>query len=134
MTTANAVISRLDRDRLLPLVGPTWSPSWPLAQLRRLLEAARIVRPQKMPANIVTMNSRIKVRDPQWETVESLTLVYPAEVGDEPGVISVTSPLGAALLGTRVGHEARWIGPRGPRRVIVEEIEYQPESAGDFDR
>ena len=133
MTTANAVISRLDRDRLLPLIGTNWSPTWPMAQLRRLLDAARIVRPQKMPANIVTMNSRIRLRDPQWETVESITLVYPHEAGDEPGTLSVTSPMGAALLGTRLGGEARWIGPRGPRRVIVEEIEFQPEKSGNFD-
>lgn len=136
MTTANATISRLDRERLLPLIPPAASitPSWPLAQLRRLLEKGRVVRPQKMPANVVTMNSRVRLRDPMWETVETLTLVYPKDAGEEPGTVSVTSPLGAALLGTRVGGEARWIGPRGPRRVVVEEIEYQPERAGDFER
>lgn len=134
MTTVNAVISQLDKERLLPLIGPSWSPTWPLAQLRRLLDAAKVVRPQKMPANVVTMNSRVRLRDTQWESVDTITLVYPMEAGEEPNTVSVTSPLGAALLGTRAGKEARWIGPRGPRRVIVEEIEYQPESAGDFER
>lgn len=134
MTTVNAVISQLDKERLLPLIGPSWTTTWPLAQLRRLLDAAKVVRPQKMPTNVVTMNSRVRLRDPQWETVETITLVYPIEAGEEPNTVSVTSPLGAAVLGTRVGKEARWIGPRGPRRVIVEEIEYQPERAGDFER
>ncbi len=43
-------------------------------------------------------------------------------------------PIGAAMLGYRVGDEIEWVVPSGPRRLRVEAILYQPESAGDFSR
>ena len=55
-----------------------------------------------------------------------------ANIPDAEAVL-VTSPLGAALLASHEGDEIRWISPRGPRRVIVESIVYQPERAGRFD-
>lgn len=127
----STVLSSLDKSRLEPVLGP--GSSWPTHHLRTLIESAKIVTPKRVPADVVTMNSRVRIRDQQWDELEIVTLVYPDHDGYAPGSVSVTSPLGAALLGTRVGEEARWIGARGPRRVVVEAIEFQPESAGQYD-
>lgn len=137
------ILSRLDKQRLEPLLRPEVAPSWPIIRLRRLLEAARLLAPERIPANVVTMNSRIRIRDLQWDETESLTLAYPDSVPgapsapDDPNVAStrlnVVSPMGAALLGARVGHDASWVGPRGPRRIHVEALEFQPEKAGRYD-
>lgn len=137
------MLSLIDKQRLEPLVHPELAPSWPILRLRGLLEAARIVAPERVPANLVTMNSRIRIRDLQRDETESLTLAYPESApgvpvgSDDPASastrVSVISPLGAALLGARVGGEASWIGPRGPRRVRVEALEFQPEKAGRYD-
>ncbi len=129
----STVVSSLDKDRLEPVLGPGQGEGWPQARLRTLIGSAKVVAPKRVPQDVVTMNSRVRIRDLQWEEVETLTLVYPEDSGDAPGTVSVTSPLGAALLGTRVGEEARWIGARGPRRVVVEAIEFQPEKEGRFD-
>jgi regulator of nucleoside diphosphate kinase len=129
----STVVSSLDKDRLEPVLSPESSAGWPMHRLRTLIDSAKVVAPKRVPGDVVTMNSRVRIRDMQWDDVEIVTLVYPDDTGYAPGAVSVTSPLGAALLGTRVGEEARWIGGRGPRRVMVEAIEFQPEKEGRFD-
>ena len=147
-TVSPIILNRLDRDRLAPHIAIGFGASWPILHLQRLSASARVVEPRKIPRNVVTMRSRVTVRDPLWETTETYTLTYPpspapgeaaeaafadgADSGDEHNIL-VTSPLGAALLGSREGEEVRWISPRGPRRVFVESIVYQPERAGRFD-
>lgn len=43
------------------------------------------------------------------------------------------SPLGAALIGLRVGDVARWITPDGkPREAKVLGLLFQPEASGDY--
>ena len=49
------------------------------------------------------------------------------------GFISVLSPLGASLLGLRVGDVAQWRTPRGEERMArVVEVLFQPEASGDY--
>ncbi|HYE61635.1 MAG TPA: GreA/GreB family elongation factor [Phycisphaerales bacterium] len=127
----STVMSSVDKSRLEPVLGP--GTSWPSHHLRNLIDTSKIVTPKRIPPDVVTMNSRVRIRDLQWDEVEVVTLVYPDATGYAPGSVSVTAPLGAALLGARVGEEARWMGARGPRRVVVEAIEFQPESAGQYD-
>jgi regulator of nucleoside diphosphate kinase len=45
----------------------------------------------------------------------------------------VLTGLGASLLGSRVGDVVEWDTRRGPRRLKVERILFQPEAAGEFD-
>jgi regulator of nucleoside diphosphate kinase len=102
-----------------------------------LLDGARALNPARIPADLVTMNSRVRVHDPMWESDETFTLSYPgtpaADDADASSAVSVLSPIGAAIFGSREGDEVRWIGPRGPRRVTVSAIEYQPEREGRYD-
>lgn len=45
------------------------------------------------------------------------------------------APLGAALLGLRIGDEISWKLPNGEEtRVKVLELLYQPEAAGEYHR
>ena len=46
----------------------------------------------------------------------------------------VLAPIGAGMLGYRVGDEFEWKVPEGVRRMKVMKVHYQPEAAGDFDR
>jgi regulator of nucleoside diphosphate kinase len=133
------ILSTLDKERLSPHLRPELAPSGPVVRLRHLLGSARAVAPKRVPADVVTMNSRVRIKDLHWDEHETLELTYPDEKfgNGAPSArsvrLSVVSPLGAALLGSRVGHEATWVGPRGPRRVLVEALEYQPEKAGRYD-
>jgi len=86
------------------------------------IESADIVDPRQMPANVVTMNSEVVVRDLATDEVEKLRVVFPGAAAPGRGAISVLAPLGLALLGTRTGDEVSWDVPGGSRRLRVESI------------
>jgi regulator of nucleoside diphosphate kinase len=105
-----------------------------LKSLAEELRRAVIVEPDKVPADVITMNSRADVQDLESGETESFTLVFPPEANVEEGKISVLAPIGAGMLGYRVGDEFEWNVPQGVRRMKVAKVHYQPEAAGDFDR
>jgi len=86
------------------------------------IESADIVDPRQMPANVVTMNSEVVVRDLATDEVEKLRVVFPGAAAPGRGAISVLAPLGLALLGTRTGDEVSWDVPGGSRLLRVESI------------
>ena len=98
------------------------------------LRRATIVEPAGVPADVITMNSCAELQDVETGETESFTLVFPTEANIEASKISVLAPIGAGMLGYRVGDEFAWRVPAGVRRMKVLKVHYQPEAAGDFDR
>ena len=63
----------------------------------------------------------------------TFALVYPSSAPrSRPGApeltVSVLTPIGAAVLGNRVGDTLEWKAPTGVRRLKVEGVLYQPEA------
>jgi len=108
-------------------------PPATLTVLERELQRAVVVKPNEIPATIVTMNSEVRVKDLDTGERRNLKLVFPSMAGIESGRVSVLAPLGTALLGSREGARVAWQSPRGARRLQVERVLYQPEAAGRFD-
>ncbi len=102
-----------------------------LASLGQELDRSRVLPPAKVPRNVVTMHSCVRVRDMDSDEVSTYTLVYPAEADIDAGMLSVLAPLGTALLGTRAGQVIRWRVPAGICTLRVEEVLYQPEGGGE---
>jgi regulator of nucleoside diphosphate kinase len=104
-----------------------------LETLEEILDLARVVSPGKVPANVVTMNSRVSFTDVRSGETGTVTIVYPAEANPSEGRISVLSPVGAALLGEAEGREVELPLPHGQsRRIRIAGILYQPEAQGDY--
>lgn len=130
------VVSSLDMERLEALLD-----SLPAAQagtrdkLMEELARADLVEPEDMPADVVTMNSRVRfVLDHASEEFD-MSLAYPKDVDGAPDKLSVLTPVGNALLGLKVGETIAWTRPDGGRfEVTVRDIVYQPERAGDLHR
>lgn len=122
------IVSTFDSDRLEPLLSSSTIDA-PVLRLRSLLDHAKKVTPARVPPDVVTMNSRVRVRYPGEDEAEAFDLAFPDSDG-----LSVLSPLGAALLGAREGQSVACAGNRASRRVTVERIEYQPERERHFDR
>lgn len=102
-------------------------------ELQEELSRATVLNgPSDVPADVITMRSRVLLRDLETgETVE-YRLVYPNESNPAKAQISVLAPIGVAMLGYRVGDVIEWPVPRGQRRLRVEALVYQPEAAGDL--
>jgi regulator of nucleoside diphosphate kinase len=103
-----------------------------LPTLRGELEKARIVPSDKVPEDLVTMNSVVRIRDLDTDEIEVYEVVYPAEADIERNRVSVLAPIGMALLGYRAGDVIECPVPAGVCRLRVEEVVFQPETAGAF--
>ena len=104
-----------------------------LETLEEILDLARVVQPEKVPGNVVTMNSRVLFEDVSTREKGTVTIVYPADADASSGRISVLSPVGAALLGEPEGREVELPLPHGQtRRIRIDSVLYQPEAQGDF--
>ena len=100
-----------------------------IATLEHELDRAVVVDPEKISKHVVTMNSRVRIDDLDRNIELVVTIVFPSESNAEQNRISILAPLGAALLGARVGTSVRFSAPGGERRVRVIAMEYQPEAA-----
>lgn len=97
------------------------------------LERARVVASRSVPANVVTMNSRVVFIDEETYEAKVCFVVYPDDADPDEGHISVLAPIGAALLGLSVGQSIEWTLPSGRQtRLRLVDILYQPEAEGDF--
>lgn len=102
-----------------------------LAVLTAELTRAVVVGQDEIPPDVVTMNSRVRLRVGRRTWI--MTLVFPENADPEEGCISVLAPLGAAILGCRVGQSVRFRVPGGEERSCdILSILYQPEAAGDL--
>lgn len=97
------------------------------------LKSAKVVEQDQVEADVVTMNSIVKIQFENNKHSMELQLVYPAEANLKEKKISIFSAVASALIGYRVGDEIDWLVPSGMTKIIINEIVYQPESAGDFD-
>ncbi len=97
--------------------------------LQDKLMRARVSPANDIPQDLITMNSRAELVDLDTNERVVLGLVYPADADIGQGRISVFHPLGAAMLGHRVGDEFEWAVPYGTRRFKVAAVQFQPEAA-----
>lgn len=105
-----------------------------LVGLATELTRAQIVEPGDIPNNVITMNSKVLLRDLDTSEDETYSLVFPGDADVASGAISVLAPIGTGILGYKEGDVVEWPVPAGKRRIKIEKILYQPEAAGDFDR
>lgn len=129
-------LTELDLERLRELVGVARScqdlDQEGLKALEAELARASIVAPEAVPPEVITMHSRVRIRDLGTGEEIIFTLVYPRGAKVEEGRISVMTPMGTALLGYRTGDILDWKVPDGVRRLEVVQVEYQPEAEGHF--
>jgi len=68
----------------------------------------------------IGLGASVVVRDEFGES--TYALVGPAEADIARGMISIASPMGAALMGRRVGDTIRFTSPGGDREAVVVEV------------
>ncbi len=125
-------ITRPDRDRLLQVTraeANTVRLALFIDELEREIRRARVVEAARVPPHVVTMHSKVKIRDLRRGRSEVYTLVYPEEADLSAGRLSVLTPMGTALLGASVGDVIRVTGSAGPRAIFIDALLHQPEAA-----
>lgn len=102
-------------------------------RLMKELDSARILEPENIPSNVVTMNSIVKLSFVNTNKQVQFQIVYPDKANIKENKISIFSPIATALIGYKINDEIEWIVPAGLTKLRIDEIIYQPEAAGDFD-
>ncbi|MDD5016518.1 MAG: nucleoside diphosphate kinase regulator [Eubacteriales bacterium] len=95
------------------------------------LNKADVLAPNQIPANVITMNSKVLLSIGGEEVTYSL--VYPADADISNNRISILAPIGTAILGYREKDILNWEVPAGTVQIKIKKILYQPEAAGDFE-
>jgi regulator of nucleoside diphosphate kinase len=136
MTRPAIIINEFDAERIDRLLEQPAYANSPVADaLNDELDRAQMLAPEAMPHDVVSMNSKVRFRDLTSGEERVRTLVFPAQATDSATQLSVLAPVGAALLGLKVGTAIPWELPGGaPAHLEVLELLYQPEAAGEFHR
>lgn len=136
MNTKTIYITEFDIERLEELMdGAKKTYLRDIADLSNLeeeLEKFKIVDSREIPPDVVTLNSRVRLRDLDADREMVVTLVFPRSANLAEGRLSVASPIGTAVLGYAAGDVIEWQVRAGTKRIRIEEVLYQPEAAGDF--
>ncbi len=124
-------VTKWDLDRLecmLSIHATHWS--WrSVEHLVGELMRATIVDDDAIPANIVTMGSRVEYRQEGQASGQIVTLSYPGAREFIEDAISVLTPIGTALLGRVVGQSICYAGPDGrPITLTITRMVHQPEA------
>jgi regulator of nucleoside diphosphate kinase len=129
----NIVITEPDMEGLRYLLDPVRRPlskdQEHLDVLEQELDRAQILSAGEAPPELVTMNSRVRLKNLTTGKEMTYTLVFPKDADLTAGRISVLAPIGTAILGYRAGDVIAWSVPGGKRKFRIEEVLYQPEAA-----
>ena len=101
-------------------------------RLFKNLRAAQLLPQADIDSKIVTMNSRVRLKDVRTKREAEITVSYPKDADPSEGRISVLSEIGLALLGRQEKDIVSWSIPNGTGVFEVEKVIYQPEAAGDY--
>ena len=129
-------ISKIDFDRLNEAINIAREVgegrNIVLGRLKKALKEAKVVPAEKMPKNVVTMNSAGKILWLDTREVRLFWLGFPNALDHDGNKVSIFSSLGIALLGSRVGEDAAQEVPTGHRLFKVAKLLYQPEAKRDY--
>lgn len=101
-----------------------------IADLQRVLETAKIIERPETGANVAHLGSRVRLLIEDFDEEIELTLVGSFEADPTKDLVSITSPLGSALIGAEPGIEIEVEAPAGLCRYKVLEVkDPEPDDA-----
>lgn len=133
IATTERVLTQIDHVRLTRLLSRGGTTLAGAETLQELLDLSDLVASPAVPPTVLTMYTQALLQDPAGGEPYKLTLCYPADAEPAQGFVSVLSPVGASLLGLRVGQVAHWRlpgGQSGAARIVA--VLFQPEASGDY--
>ncbi len=93
-----------------------------IANLERTLMNAQIIKPEELPNDKIYILSKVKMKNKKNKSIMNVILVSSEEADFEKNKMSVTSPIGRALLGKKLGDEVDIKVPAGTITYEILEI------------
>ena len=92
--------------------------------LQKVLEYSRVIDPDALPKDRVSLLSRVEFTNLTTNKRMTFQIVSPHEMNLEAGKISLKSPIGAALMGKKVGEIVEAQAPSGTLRLRIDSISF----------
>ena len=86
------------------------------------LKKAKLVSKDEFPANVVRLNSTVRIKPEDKDYVMELMIVTPDKADIKERKISIMSPIGTALIGFRQGENVKWQVPSGKKTFTILEV------------
>ena len=96
-----------------------------IIELENLVKVAEVVDPLQFSVKEVRFGAKVTLADEESDEEVTYQVVGEFEADIEVGRISITSPLGRALIGRGVGDSVEFESPRGTRYYEVVKIRYK---------
>lgn len=128
-------ITQNDYQRLMACMSMTSLKTSMPAVTDRLVQRlgkAKLLSQKDIGKTVVTMNSRVKLKDLRSSREVEITITYPQDAEPRERRVSVFSEIGVALLGRKENDVVSWKIPNGVGQFQVDKVLYQPEAAGDY--
>jgi transcription elongation factor GreA len=84
-----------------------------IQDIEKVLETAKIMRRPDGAEDVAHIGSKVQLFDVKWSEEIEITLVGAFEADPSLGLVSIYSPMGAALVGAVVGQEVEVEAPGG---------------------
>lgn len=106
-----------------------------IAQMQDRIRELAMYTLASIPHDVVAYGSRVTVKDEDEGKTTEYRIVFPEEVDAASGAISLSSPIGRALLNKSVGDEVEVQAPGGKHNYsIVSLVTFHEANAADTSR
>jgi transcription elongation factor GreA len=90
-----------------------------ILQLENMLRNAQVVDEEDLPKDVVAVGTTVKVKDYEFDEEVEYLIVGSAEADPMNFKISNESPVGAALIGKKIGEEVDVVVPGGTSKFKI---------------
>jgi transcription elongation factor GreA len=101
-----------------------WTLDRTIAEMETKVSLAEVIDASKLNLDTLAIGASVKVEDIDRKSKDEFLLVGEGEVREGMDTVSVTSPLGQALIGKKVGELAEVQAPRGKVRYNIIAFKY----------
>lgn len=96
-----------------------------IKELTAVISLAQVIDTSKMTGDVVRLGASILIVDEETEEESNYQLVGDYEADIDNNKISLSSPLGKALLGKEIGDSIEFNSPSGTRYYEIEKVSYK---------
>ncbi|WP_123054810.1 transcription elongation factor GreA [Clostridium sp. JN-1] len=93
-----------------------------IIQLEKMLKHANVIDESEVPLDVVTLGSKVKIKDYEFDEEVEYTMVGSAEADPMNNKISNESPVGKGLMGKKVGDIVEVQVPDGVSKYKILDI------------
>jgi regulator of nucleoside diphosphate kinase len=121
---AQTLVLRNDDHEILTsyLSSQELSGNHSIEALQAELKKAKLVSKEEFPEDAIRLNSRVTVKDANNGKEMELMVVMPDDADIKQRKISVTAPVGIALIGFRKGQKVGWQVPAGMKTFTITDV------------